>query len=300
MRGLIPRGTNPLARVLASLLLLAAPAAGGLGYYLGASSAYVLAGLLLVLAWLVPLSLMIANQWEKAIVLRLGKLYAIRGPGLFLIVPFVDAVAIRIDQRIQTIEFNAEQTLTKDTVPVNVDAIVFWQVHDAERAALEIADYAGAIIRVSQTSLREMIGASPLSALLSERKQADEQLKEVIGHKIAEWGVAVISVEIRDVRIPAGLQDAMSRQAQAEREKEARVILGSSEVLVAQKFVDAAVLYGSNPIALQLRAMNIIYETTKERGATILIPSSMVDSMNPGSVLGLVAATAPKAATVAG
>jgi len=290
----VPRETNPLARMIAGLLLVSAVAAGGLGYYLTLTLAYGLAGVLLVMAWLVPLSLMIANQWEKAVVLRLGKLNQIRGAGLFWIVPFMDWVAMRIDQRIQTTEFDAEQTLTKDTVPVNVDAIVFWQVHDAERAALEIADYAGAISRVSQTSLREMIGASPLSALLSERKHADEQLKDVIGRKIADWGVAVISVEIRDVRIPAGLQDAMSRQAQAEREKEARVILGSSEVLVAQKFVDAANLYGSSPIALQLRAMNIIYETTKERGATILMPSAMVDAMNPAAMLGLVTAPAIK------
>ncbi len=209
-----PRGTAPVARVLAFLMLLAALAAGGLGYLLAAPVLHGAAGLIVVVGFLVPRSLMIANQWEKAIVLRLGKLKAIRGPGLFMLVPYIDTVAMRIDQRIQTIEFNAEQTLTKDTVPVNVDAIVFWQVHDAERAALEIADYGGAITRVSQTSLREMIGASPLSALLSERKQADEHLKEVIGGKIADWGVAVISVEIRDVRIPAGLQDAMSRQAQ--------------------------------------------------------------------------------------
>jgi regulator of protease activity HflC (stomatin/prohibitin superfamily) len=296
----LPRETNPLARMIAGVLLLAAIGAAAAGYFFASPVAYgVVAFMLLLIAWLLPLSLMIANQWEKAIVLRLGRLHRIRGAGLFWILPFVDWVAIRIDQRIQTTEFNAEQTLTKDTVPVNVDAIVFWQVHDAERAALEIADYAGAISRVSQTSLREMIGASPLSALLSERKQADEQLKEVIGAKIGEWGVAVISVEIRDVRIPAGLQDAMSRQAQAEREKEARVILGSSEVLVAQKFVDAAILYGSNPIALQLRAMNIIYETTKERGATILMPSTMVDAMNPAAMLGLMAAPGAKPAAAA-
>jgi len=251
---------------------------------------FVVAGLLAFVAILIPRALMMANQWENAVVLRLGKLRAIRGPGLFLIVPFVDAVATWIDQRIQTTEFNAEQALTKDTVPVNVDAIIFWQVHDTERAALEIVDYRQAIGRVAQTTLRETIGSSPLATLLSERKTADAWLKEEIGRKTADWGVAVTSVEIRDVAIPVGLQDAMSRQAQAERERQARVILGSAELQVAQTFLDAAEIYNKNPAALQLRAMNIIYETTKERGATILMPSAMVDAMNPGGVLGLAAA----------
>ena len=227
-------------------------------------------------------ALKMAQQWERAVVLRLGKLHAVRGPGLFFIIPIIDQVTTWIDQRIRTSEFSAEQALTRDTVPVNVDAIVFWMVHDAERAALEIADYNSAVQRVAQTSLREMIGSSLLSDLLSERKEADAVLKETIGAKTAEWGVTVNSVEIRDVAIPATLQDAMSRQAQAEREKQARVTLGSAEEEVAQKFVNAAKLYAQNPEALQLRAMNIIYETTKERGATILMPSSMVDAMNPG------------------
>jgi regulator of protease activity HflC (stomatin/prohibitin superfamily) len=228
-------------------------------------------------------SIKMAQQWERAVVLRLGKLHSVKGPGLFILIPIFDAVAMWIDQRIRTTEVNAEQALTKDTVPVNVDAIVFWMVHDAERAALEIADYASAVQRVAQTSLREMIGSSLLSELLSERKQADATLKDVIGSKTAEWGVTVNSVEIRDVAIPANLQDAMSRQAQAEREKQARVILGSAEEEVAQKFLNAAKIYATSPEALQLRAMNIIYETTKERGATILMPTSMVDAMNPGA-----------------
>jgi regulator of protease activity HflC (stomatin/prohibitin superfamily) len=228
-------------------------------------------------------SIKMAQQWERAVILRLGKLHAVKGPGLFILIPIFDAVATWIDQRIRTTEVNAEQALTKDTVPVNVDAIVFWMVHDAERAALEIADYVSAVQRVAQTSLREMIGSSLLSELLSERKTADATLKEVIGAKTAEWGVTVNSVEIRDVAIPANLQDAMSRQAQAEREKQARVTLGSAEEEVAQKFVNAAKLYATSPEALQLRAMNIIYETTKERGATILMPTSMVDAMNPGA-----------------
>jgi regulator of protease activity HflC (stomatin/prohibitin superfamily) len=248
--------------------------------------------LLVVVGFLIPLSLQIARQWERAVVLRLGRLQAIRGPGMFLIVPFIDSIATWVDLRIQTIEFNAEQALTRDTVPANIDAILFWQVREPERAALAITDYRQAILRVAQTSLREMIGSSPLSALLSERRAADEQLKLEIGRKTADWGVDALSVEIRDVAIPAALQDAMSRQAQAEREKAARVILASAEQEVAQKFLDAALTYAGNPAALQLRAMNIIYETTKERGATILIPSAMVDAMNPGGLLGLVAANA--------
>lgn len=286
---MISYGQNAPATVLAVLLLLAGLAVAG---SIRGPYAYTIAALLVLSALLLPLSLLMAKQWEKAVVLRFGKLHAIRGPGLFMIVPFVDTLAAWIDQRIQTTEFNAEQALTRDTVPTNIDAILFWQVHDAERAALEIADYRQAILRVAQTSLREMIGSSPLSSLLSERKAADLQLKEEIGHKTAEWGVSAVSVEIRDVAIPAQLQDAMSRQAQAEREKAARVILGSAEEEIADKFLNAANTYGRNPVALHLRAMNIIYETTKERGATILIPSSMVDSMNVGGVLGLTGASA--------
>jgi len=246
-----------------------------------------LAGVLFLAAVLTPFSLLMARQWEKAVVLRFGKLHSVRGPGMFLIFPFTDSVAAWVDQRIQTTEFNAEQALTRDTVPANIDAILFWQVHDAQRAALEITDYRAAILRVAQTSLREMVGSSSLSALMSERKSADEQLKEEIGRKTADWGVAALSVEIRDVAIPSQLQDAMSRQAQAERERAARVILGAAEQEVAQKFLEAANIYARNPAALQLRAMNIIYETTKERGATILIPTAMVDSMNPGAITGL-------------
>jgi regulator of protease activity HflC (stomatin/prohibitin superfamily) len=241
-----------------------------------------LGAVFLLLAALVALSLKMANAWEKFVILRAGKLQGVKGPGLFFILPVVDSIIAIIDGRIQTTAFNAEQALTKDTVPVNVDAIIFWHVHDARKAALDITDYRQAIDRVAQTSLREMIGASMLSALLSDRKTADEHLREVIGSKTAEWGVYVMSVEIRDVAIPVALQDAMSRQAQAEREKQARVILGAAEAEIASKFVEAANIYTTSPGALQLRAMNIIYETTKERGATILMPTSMVDSMNPG------------------
>jgi len=237
----------------------------------------------LAAAAVIALSLKMANVWQKFVVLRMGKLQGVRGPGLFAIIPVLDTVVAVIDERIQTTAFNAEQALTRDTVPVNVDAIIFWHVHDAEKAALAITNYREAIDRVAQTSLREMIGSSMLAALLSDRKEADEQLKVEIGQKTAPWGISVSSVEIRDVAIPVALQDAMSRQAQAEREKQARVILGSAEAAIAGKFVEAADIYAGHPVALQLRAMNIIYETTKERGATILMPSSMVDSLNPSA-----------------
>jgi len=244
-------------------------------------SGYFLAGIGFgILAVLTLFSLKMANNWERFVILRAGKLSSVKGPGLFMIIPIIDAITAVIDERIQTTQFNAEQALTRDTVPVNVDAVIFWHVHNAQHAALNITNYREAIDRVAQTSLREMIGASHLSALLAERKAADEVLRSEISRKTTDWGISVNSVEIRDVAIPVGLQDAMSRQAQAEREKEARVILGSAEAAIAAKFVEAANTYGSNAAALHLRAMNIIYETTKERGATILMPTSMVDSMS--------------------
>ena len=270
---------NPIALSLAVLFWLGGAAAIAGGSYLGIVP--ILFGIAVI-----P-SVKVANVWEKFVVLRAGRLQGIRGPGLFVIVPVIDRIAAVVDQRIQTTSFNAEQALTRDTVPVNVDAIVFWTVHDAAKAALEITDYRQAIDRVAQTSLREMIGASPLATLLSERKAADEELRTVIGGKTSAWGISITSVEIRDVAIPVALQDAMSRQAQAEREKQARVILGSAEAEVAGKFVEAAEIYAQSPAALQLRAMNIVYETTKERGATILMPTSLVDSMNPGLAVAL-------------
>ncbi len=269
---------NPVTSFLVFICIAAAFAGG---YFV---SPY-LALVFLVAAVLIGMSLKMANVWQKFVILRMGKLQSVRGAGLFTIVPVLDTVIAVIDERIQTTAFNAEQALTKDTVPVNVDAIIFWHVHDAEKAALAISNYREALDRVAQTSLREMIGSSVLAALLSDRKQADEQLKLEIGQKTAPWGISVSSVEIRDVAIPVALQDAMSRQAQAEREKQARVILGSAEAAIASTFVAAADTYAGHPIALQLRAMNIIYETTKERGATILMPSSMVDSLNPAAAI---------------
>jgi regulator of protease activity HflC (stomatin/prohibitin superfamily) len=289
MRSIVTGG-NPVASVLTFLIVVLAVLSAVLARVTDHGGLYVVTALLALIAVLLPRTLMMANQWERAVVLRVGKLQGIRGPGLFVIIPFMDAVAAMLDQRIQTTEFNAESALSRDTVPVNIDAVIFWQVHDVEKAALEITDFRSAIARVAQTSLREMVGSSLLSTLLSDRRQADEVLRAEIARKIANWGITVHSVEIRDVGIPMALQDAMSRQAQAERERQARVLLGQAEVEVAQKFLDAAETYSKNPAALQLRAMNIIYETTKERGATILIPTSMVDAMNPGGILGLVAA----------
>ena len=267
---------NPITSFLVFVLVVGGVAVGYReNLYLGI--------VLIAVALIVGTSLKMANVWQKFVILRMGKLQSVKGAGMFAIIPVLDSVVAVIDGRIQTTAFNAEQALTKDTVPVNVDAIIFWHVHDAEKAALAITNYREAIDRVAQTSLREMIGSSMLAALLSDRKDADEQLKIEIGQKTAPWGISVSSVEIRDVAIPVALQDAMSRQAQAEREKQARVILGSAEAAIAGKFVEAAAVYAGHPWALQLRAMNIIYETTKERGATILMPTSMVDSLNPSA-----------------
>jgi regulator of protease activity HflC (stomatin/prohibitin superfamily) len=253
-----------------------------IGLALLAAGMPIAAAAFFVLAVLVFTSLKMANAWERFVILRAGRLHGVKGPGLFFIVPILDSITAIVDQRIQTTAFSAEQALTRDTVPVNVEAVVFWHVHDAQKAALNITNYREAVDRVSQTSLREMIGASMLAALLSERQAADEFLRAEIARKTADWGVSINSVEIRDVTIPEAVQDAMSRQAQAEREKQARVILGSAEAEIAGKFVEAARTYEENPAAMQLRAMNIIYETTKERGTTILIPSSLVDSMSTG------------------
>ena len=281
------RGGNPTAGLIAVILFALAVLCVEEGARLGAYALFWLAGILALTGILIPASLKMANHWERAVVLRLGRLQSVSGPGLFVIVPIIDQVVYWLDQRIQTTEFNAEQALSKDTVPVDVDAVVFWQIHDPERAALEITDYRSAISRVAQTSLREMVGSSLLSTLLSDRKHGDEMLREEIGRKTAEWGVTAISVEIRDIGVPAALQDAMSREAQAQREAAARIHLGQAELAVAEKFVQAAEIYARSPAALQLRAMNIIYETTKERGATILMPTAMVDAMNPGGLLGL-------------
>ena len=230
-------------------------------------------------------SVRIATEWQRAVVLRLGRFHAVRGPGIYLVFPVVDSVAQVIDLRITTTMITAEQALTKDMVAVGVDAIVFWQVEDAQAAAIRIADYRQAIERVAQTTLREMIGSTELSRLLSDRQAADEQLRQSISTKTSTWGVTARSVEIKDVMIPKELQDAMSRQAQAEREKDARVTLASAETAIAQQVLEAAKLYGSDPNALRLRQMNLLYEMNKERGTTVLIPTEMASSL--GAVVAL-------------
>jgi regulator of protease activity HflC (stomatin/prohibitin superfamily) len=227
----------------------------------------------------------IARQWERAIVLRLGRYAGQRGPGLFWIVPFIEQVSAWIDQRTITTSFAAEQTLTSDTVPVNVDAVLFWMVYDPEKAALEVQDYKMAVSWAAQTALRDIIGRTPLTVLLKGREQIEADLQKLIDERSNPWGVTVQSVEMRDVVIPESLQDAMSREAQAAREKEARIILGQAEVEIAHLFDQASQSYASNPTALHLRAMNILYEGLKEKGALMLIPSTAVESMGLGGML---------------
>jgi len=231
----------------------------------------------------------VAQQWERAIVLRLGRFIGLRGPGLFWIVPFVDRVSTWIDQRTITTAFAAEQTLTSDTVPVNVDAVLFWMVHDAQKAALEVQDYEQAVSWAAQTALRDIIGRTTLTDLLRGRERIETELQQLIDVRSNPWGVTVSSVEMRDVVIPGSLQDAMSREAQAAREKQARIILGQAEMEIAHSFEQAAKSYQENPTALHLRAMNMLYEGLKEKGALMVIPSSAVDSMGLGGMLGAAA-----------
>jgi regulator of protease activity HflC (stomatin/prohibitin superfamily) len=246
-------------------------------------------GLVVVLGLLVALSPRVAQQWERAVVLRLGRFVGLRGPGLFWVVPLVDHVSSWIDQRTITTSFAAEQTLTSDTVPVNVDAVLFWMVHDVERAALEVQDYSQAVSWAAQTALRDIIGRTTLTELLRGREQIEAELQRLIDARSGPWGVTVSSVEMRDVVIPGALQDAMSREAQAAREKQARIILGQAEMEIAHSFHEAAKMYQDNPTALHLRAMNMLYEGLKEKGALMLVPSSAVESMGMGGLLGAAA-----------
>jgi regulator of protease activity HflC (stomatin/prohibitin superfamily) len=239
----------------------------------------------------------IAQQWERAVVLRLGRFVGLRGPGLFWIVPFSDRVASWIDQRTITTSFAAEQTLTSDTVPVNVDAVLFWMVHDAQKAALEVQDYSQAVSWAAQTALRDIIGRTTLADLLRGRERIEGELQQLIDQRSNPWGVTVSSVEMRDVVIPGALQDAMSREAQAAREKQARIILGQAELEIAHSFREAAKSYHENPTALHLRAMNMLYEGLKEKGALMLIPSSAVESMGMGGLLGAAAMRQEKLTT---
>ncbi len=272
-----------LLMTVASVLALVLGLRGaGAGWIVG-----VLVGLT-ALAFYVLFALKVADQWEKGVVLRLGRFAGLRGPGLFWIVPIVDRIPLWIDHRVMVTPFSAEKTLTKDTVPVDVDAVLFWLVWDAEKAALEVEDYRAAIAWAAQTALREVIGQMPLADILVGRARMDEDLQKIIDARTTPWGITVQSVEIRDVVIPQDLEDAMSRQAQAERERQARVILGESEKQIAQSFADASQAYRDNPTALHLRAMNMLFEGLKEKGALVIVPSSAVDTMNLGGLSGMV------------
>jgi regulator of protease activity HflC (stomatin/prohibitin superfamily) len=234
-------------------------------------------------------SLKIAKQWERAVVLRLGKFSALKGPGLFFIIPVIDQVSAYVDQRIRATDFAAETCLTRDTVPVNVDAIAFWIVWDAEKAILEVEHYFTAIVLSAQTGLRDMIGKHELSELIKGREELGKVLRDALDEKTNPWGITVQSVEIRDVVIPKDLEDAMSRQAQAERERQARIILGTAETEISEKFAEASQKYLDNPVALNLRAMNILYEGIKEKASLLVVPSGLAESLNTGAYAGLAA-----------
>jgi regulator of protease activity HflC (stomatin/prohibitin superfamily) len=244
-----------------------------------------------VVALLISIAIKIANPWERAVVLRLGRFQSLRGPGLFFIIPILDTIPYWIDTRVITTSFKAEKTLTKDTVPVDVDAVLFWKVLDPKKAALEVADYMGAISWASQTALRDVIGKTMLSDMLEGREKISGILQKIIDERTEPWGINVNSVEIKDVLIPSALENAMSMQAQAERERQARVILGDSEKQVAEKFGEAALTYADNPVALHLRAMNMLYEGLKQNSTIVIVPSSAIDTMQLGSMAGLTALT---------
>ena len=281
--GLAPRSPN----VIAITLLLAAIGLATLAWL--STPRIILPVAILMVGLVLMRSPQVAEQWERGVVLRLGRFVGLRGPGLFWVVPFVDRVSSWIDQRTITTSFAAEQTLTADTVPVNVDAVLFWMVHDAEKAALEVQDYAQAVSWAAQTALRDIIGRTPLADLLRGREQIEADLQHLIDSRSNPWGVTVSSVEMRDIVIPVALQDAMSREAQASREKQARIILGQAEMEIAHSFEEAAKSYLHNPTALHLRAMNMLYEGLKEKGALMLIPSSAVESMGMGGLMGAAA-----------
>jgi len=273
--------------VVSAVAFLVPLALGALTTWLTFNPAGVIVGL--VLGLLLFQAPKIARQWERAVVLRLGRYVGLRGPGLFWIIPFVDTVSAWVDQRVITTSFAAEETLTSDTVPVNVDAVLFWMVYDPEKAALEVQNYPQAVSWAAQTALRDIIGRTSLTDLLRGRERIEEELQQLIDERSNPWGVTVQSVEMRDVIIPPALQDAMSREAQAAREKQARIILGQAEVEIAHSFETAAKSYRDNPTALHLRAMNMLYEGLKEKGALMLVPSSAVESMGMGGLLGAAA-----------
>jgi regulator of protease activity HflC (stomatin/prohibitin superfamily) len=286
-RNNLPVPNAPRLNFVAAVAFVAPVLLGALATLLTFNPAGAIVGVLLGL--LLAQSPKIARQWERAVILRLGKYVGLRGPGLFWLVPFVDQVSAWVDQRVITTGFAAEETLTSDTVPVNVDAVLFWMVYDPEKAALEVQNYPQAVSWAAQTALRDIIGRTSLSDLLRGRERIEEELQKLIDERSNPWGVTVQSVEMRDVIIPAALQDAMSREAQAAREKAARVILAQAEVEIAHQFDKASESYHNNPTALHLRAMNMLYEGLKEKGALMLVPSSAVESMGMGGLMGAAA-----------
>ncbi len=282
---------NAVSTMLFSLLLLLGAGGAGLLLYLRAGIvwAVICFTVFFILGIYTLYALKVANQWEKAILLRFGNYRGLRGPGIFWIIPIADKVVEWIDHRVMVSPFSAEKTLTKDTVPVDVDAVLFWMVWDAEKAALEVENYRAAITWAAQTALREVIGSLNLADILVGRAKMDSELQRIIDERTTPWGITVQSVEIRDIVIPQDLEDAMSRQAQAERERQARVILGESEEQIANSFAEASKAYINNPTALHLRAMNMLFEGLKEKGALVIVPSSAVDTMNLGGISGMVA-----------
>jgi len=286
-RGNLPAVDTPRVNIVSAVTFLLPILLGGLATWATFNFAPLVVGIFLGL--LLAQSPKIARQWERAVMLRLGRYVGLRGPGLFWIIPFVDTVSAWVDQRVITTSFAAEETLTSDTVPVNVDAVLFWMVYDPEKAALEVQNYPQAVSWAAQTALRDIIGRTSLTDLLRGRERIEEELQQLIDERSNPWGVTVQSVEMRDVIIPAALQDAMSREAQAAREKQARIILGQAEVEIANSFEMASRAYRDNPTALHLRAMNMLYEGLKEKGALMLVPSSAVESMGMGGLLGAAA-----------
>ncbi|HYQ56028.1 MAG TPA: slipin family protein [Draconibacterium sp.] len=274
---------NPISTTILILLLL-----GTATLYYVQNFNLTLTIVLAVVSFLIASSIHIADQWEKAVVLRMGKFTGLRGPGLFIIIPIIDTVDSYIDQRIRVTDFKAEETLTKDTVPVNVDAVVYWTVWDVEKAALEVQEYIRAVSYIAQTGLREIIGKHELADLLQNREKIAGDLQVTLDEHTNPWGITCQTVGIKDVVIPRTLADAMSKQAQAERERQARVILGTAETEIAVKFEEASRRYVDNPVALQLRGMNMLFEGLKEKGSMVIVPSSALDSMNLGAMGGLV------------
>ncbi|NLJ42344.1 MAG: slipin family protein [Bacteroidales bacterium] len=278
--------TSGSANIIATTVVIILFAITALLYYSGIIGVPLLV-VLIIVSLLIGSSIRIADQWEKAVVLRMGKYSGLKGPGLFFIIPIIDQVSSYIDQRVRVTEFRAEQTLTKDTVPVNVDAVVYWTVWDVEKAALEVQEYVKAISFIAQTDLRDIIGKHELADLLQEREKIAEDLQKTLDSNTNPWGITCQTVGIRDIIIPQALADAMSKQAQAERERKARVILGTAETEIAEKFAMASKEYADNPIALHLRGMNMLYEGLKEKGSMVIVPSSALDSMNLGVIGGL-------------